>query len=83
MERTIEYTPSGICARKIKVALSEDGTIKDIEFTGGCDGNHKGVIALCRGRRPEEVVSLLDGITCGSKKSSCPDQLAQALKEVL
>ena len=76
------FIPRGICARRIEVEI-EDGIIKDVEFYGGCDGNHKGITALCIGRPVEEVANLLSGITCGFKPTSCPDQLSRALREYM
>lgn len=76
------YTPKGVCARRIDVDI-EDGIIRDVSFTGGCDGNHKGITKLCIGRTAEEVSELLSGIRCGMRSTSCPDQLSQALKAYL
>lgn len=77
-----EYIPSGVCSKKIEFVINEDDTIDSIEVTGGCNGNLKGIAALCKGRKKDEVISLLDGIKCGFKNTSCPDQIAQALKKV-
>lgn len=76
------FCPKGICASDIKIKIN-DGIIKDITFIGGCDGNSKGIVNLIKGRRPEEVIPLLNGIKCGSKNTSCPDQLSIALKEAI
>lgn len=76
-----DYTPKGVCAREIHLDV-EDGVIKSVSFDGGCAGNTRGVAALCVGRSPEEVIEILDGTLCGNKGTSCPDQLAQALKEM-
>jgi uncharacterized protein (TIGR03905 family) len=59
----------------------EDGKVKNVEFLGGCNGNLKGISALIEGMSVEEVISRVEGITCGMKSTSCPDQLAQALKQ--
>ncbi|MBO5376437.1 MAG: TIGR03905 family TSCPD domain-containing protein [Bacilli bacterium] len=77
-----EYIPSGVCSKKIEFVINEDDTIDSIEVTGGCNGNLKGIAALCKGRKKDEVISLLDGIKCGFKNTSCPDQIAQALKKI-
>lgn len=77
-----EYVPSGVCSKKIEFVINEDDTIDSIEVTGGCNGNLKGIAALCKGRKKDEVISLLDGIKCGFKNTSCPDQIAQALKKI-
>jgi len=74
------YKTKGTCSRKIELEV-EDGIIKDVNFSGGCDGNLKGIAQLVKGMRPQDVIIQMEGITCGMKKSSCPDQLAQALKE--
>lgn len=79
---TINYTPRGICAQQITVS-AEDGIITGAEIVGGCDGNHKGVISLITGMKLEDAISKMQGIRCGRKESSCPDQLAQALKKLL
>ena len=77
-----EYIPSGVCSKKIEFVINDDDTIESIEVTGGCNGNLKGIAALCKGRKKDEVISLLDGIKCGFKNTSCPDQIAQALKSI-
>jgi len=77
----IEFKPSGICARKIEAEV-ENGIVKDIQIIGGCDGNHKGLRMLVQGRPVDEVIEKLEGITCGFRHTSCPDQLAKALKTV-
>ena len=79
---TISYTPQGVCSRKIDIE-EEDGVITSVKFTGGCSGNTQGVAALCVGRKPEEVISVIKGIRCGFKPTSCPDQLALALEQAL
>ena len=73
-----EFKPKGVCSRNISFEV-EDGIVRKVEFTGGCAGNTQGVARLCEGRRVEEVVSLLQGIKCGFKDTSCPDQLAEAI----
>ena len=77
----IEYTPTGICASHISVEV-ENGIVLDAQFIGGCPGNHAGIVALIRGMKVEDVIQKLEGITCRSKPTSCPDQLAQALKTI-
>ena len=81
--RTIEFDPSGICARHITVVLDDQDRVQDLSFVGGCDGNHKGLTALVRGMTADEAISRLSGIRCGFKQSSCPDQVAVALKQAL
>lgn len=70
----------GTCSRKIEVELDGD-IIKSVKFYGGCDGNQKGICALVTGRNVDEVIADLQGIRCGFKMTSCPDQLSIALSE--
>ncbi|WP_317854539.1 TIGR03905 family TSCPD domain-containing protein [Chakrabartyella piscis] len=76
------YPTKGICAAKVDFDI-EDGVLKNVVFLGGCDGNHKGLAALMEGMQPEEAAKRMKGITCGMRNSSCPDQLAVALEDVL
>ncbi len=76
------YTTSGTCSREILFEI-EDGKVTKIEFIGGCNGNLKGICSLVEGMSVEDVIARLDGITCGPKATSCPDQLARALKKTL
>ena len=76
------YKTKGTCSTMIEVEL--DGHIvKDVKFTGGCNGNLQGISALVKGMKPEEAISRLKGIRCGFKPTSCPDQLAHALEEMI
>lgn len=75
------YRPKGVCAAQIDIEI-EDGVIQNITFHGGCNGNGKGIAGLARGRKAEEVIAALEGTKCGGKNTSCPDQLASALKEI-
>ncbi len=77
---TYDYTPRGVCSRAIQFEL-EDGIIRSVSFRGGCDGNLQGISRLVAGMPVEEAVRRLEGIRCGGKPTSCPDQLARALKE--
>ena len=74
------YKTSGTCSREILFEI-EDGKVKNVEYIGGCNGNLKGIGSLVEGMNVEDVIARLEGTTCGMKKTSCPDQLAQALKE--
>ena len=74
-----EYNPKGVCSRRITFDV-EDGIVKNVEFTGGCSGNTQGIARLCEGRSVKELIPLLQNIKCGFKSTSCPDQLACALK---
>lgn len=78
----ISFTPRGVCSRKI-TATVKDGVITDVQFVGGCDGNAKGISALVVGMKPEQVIERLEGIECGFRGTSCPDQLAIALKKAV
>ena len=76
---TIQYTPRGVCARSFAIDV-EDGVIKSLNVVGGCNGNLKGISSLLVGMPVDEAIKRLEGIRCGSKPTSCPDQIAQALK---
>ena len=76
-----EHTNKGTCSRSILFDI-EDGKVKNVQYIGGCNGNLKGIGSLVEGMDIDEVIARLEGTTCGMKSTSCPDQLAQALKEV-
>ncbi len=80
---TYTYRTKGTCAREIFLDIAEDGTIRDVKFISGCDGNAQGVRALVRGRKAQEIRELLRGIRCENKATSCPDQLSKALSQML
>lgn len=73
------YTPQGTCSRLIELEIN-NGIVEDVRFTGGCNGNLQGIASLVKGMREEEVIRRLEGIKCGTKNTSCPDQLAKALR---
>ena len=75
------YKTNGVCSRNILIDV-EDGIVRSVRFEGGCNGNTKGISALVVGMKVEEVIKRLEGIRCGFKGTSCPDQLAQALKSM-
>ncbi len=79
---TYEFKPTGVCARGLSFEI-EDGKVKNVKFNGGCNGNTQGIAKLVEGMDAKEVVARLEGVKCGFKKTSCPDQLAKALKEAL
>lgn len=79
---TINYTPRGVCSRQITIEIT-DGVIDSVRFMGGCSGNTQGVASLVRGMKVDEAIERLEGINCNGKGTSCPDQLAKALKEAL
>ena len=76
------FIPKGVCSRQINLDV-EDGKVKDCKFIGGCNGNLKGICKLIKGLPITEVIEKLEGTTCNNKPTSCPDQLAKALKEHL
>ena len=80
--KTITYQTNGVCSRSIEIE-AEGNTIVNVKFNGGCDGNHKGIAALAVGMQINEAILRLAGITCGMRNTSCPDQLACALKQYL
>ncbi len=76
----MRYKTTGTCSSAIDFEV-ENGIVKNVTFIGGCNGNTKGISALVEGMSVDEVISRLEGIKCGFKPTSCPDQLAKALKE--
>lgn len=79
MEKKICHLCVGTCSRQIDITL-EEGVIRSVVFTGGCHGNTQGIAALVRGMRIEEAIARLEGIDCRGRGTSCPDQLAKALR---
>ncbi len=77
----IEYRPRGVCSRAFTIQV-EDGVIQDVKVLGGCSGNLQGISALLKGMPVDEAIRRMEGIRCGMKATSCPDQLAQALKTI-
>ena len=75
-----QYTTQGVCSKAIHFDV-EDNKVKNVSYVAGCNGNLKGIGALVEGMDIDEVIARLEGTTCGSKKTSCPDQLAKALKD--
>jgi len=78
---TYSYKTKGTCSMKIDFEVN-DGKVYNVKFTGGCNGNLQGIGKLVEGMPAEEVIARLEGIRCGFKNTSCPDQLANALKEI-
>ena len=76
----MRYKTKGVCAADIDFEV-EDGCVKNVKFLGGCNGNTQGLSRLVEGMPVDEVISRLEGIRCGYKPTSCPDQLSKALKE--
>ena len=79
---TYTYYPRGVCSQRMDLEL-EDGVIRRVEVLGGCSGNLQGISRLVVGMRAEEAIRRMEGIRCGGKPTSCPDQLAKALRECL
>jgi len=75
----MRYQTKGTCSSAIDLEV-KDGIIESVSFMGGCNGNLKGISALVKGMKVEDAIARLEGIRCGFKNTSCPDQLAQALK---
>jgi uncharacterized protein (TIGR03905 family) len=78
----VSYKTQGVCSRQINVEV-EDGIVKNVQFIGGCNGNTKGVAKLAIGRKAEELIELLGDTDCNGRGTSCPAQLAEALKIAL
>ena len=81
MSEKYAYKTRGVCSRHIDIEM-DGNTIKKVSFTGGCNGNTQGVSKLVEGMDADKVISLLGGINCGGRGTSCPDQLACALKQI-
>ncbi len=74
------YRTSGVCSTNISFVIDDDDRLRDVEYTGGCNGNLKGISALVEGMKASEAADRLEGIRCGFKNTSCPDQLAKAIR---
>ncbi len=77
------YKTQGTCSQFIELSLDDDNIIQNVKFIGGCNGNLKGICSLIKGEKAETIKEKLKGIKCGSKSTSCPDQLAQALEQLI
>lgn len=80
MSKSFEFPNVGTCSKLTKIVLNDDHTIESIEVVGGCNGNLKGIGKLVEGMDVDDVIARIEGVKCGMKSTSCPDQLAQALK---
>lgn len=83
MANKIVYPTQGVCSQAIVIELDDNNIVKEVEFIGGCSGNTQGVAKLAKGMKAEEVISRLGGISCNDKPTSCPDQLARALRRMI
>lgn len=81
MTQTKTFIPTGVCSRQYEITVS-DGKIDRILFVGGCDGNLKGIASLLQGMDVEDAAQRMSGLRCGDKQTSCPDQIARALREM-
>ena len=77
------YYPQGTCSSRIDFIIDDEDVLRDVQFTDGCNGNLQGISALVRGMKVSDVIGKLQGIRCGYKNTSCPDQLATALREAM
>jgi len=78
-----QYKTKGTCSKRMEIEIDDEGVITNLEVVGGCMGNLAGIMALVKGRKAAEVADTLKGIQCGSKGTSCPDQLSICIKEAL
>jgi len=76
-----KYKPTGVCSSEMIFEIDENDIIQDLKVINGCNGNLKGISALVKGMKVDDVIEKLSGILCGFKSTSCPDQISQALKE--
>ena len=80
--RHIQYQTQGTCSQVIDVTADDNDVIQQVFFLGGCNGNLQGISRLVTGQKIDDVISRLNGIRCGTKRTSCPDQLCRALEEL-
>ena len=78
-----EYKTKGVCSQRIFFTIDADRKVSNVKFIGGCDGNLSGICSLLRGVKAEDAIARMEGIHCGPRATSCPDQIAQALKAAL
>lgn len=81
MEKKLIYPTRGVCSQAIEICLESD-VVKSVQFYGGCNGNTQGIAQLVRGMKVADVIARLEGISCNGKGTSCPDQLARALRQM-
>ncbi|HJB59598.1 MAG TPA: TIGR03905 family TSCPD domain-containing protein [Candidatus Faecalibacterium faecipullorum] len=80
---TFTFPNQGTCSRMTRIELADDHTIESIEVVGGCNGNLKGIASLLKGMKAEDAIARMEGVTCGPKPTSCPDQIAKNLRRAL
>ena len=81
--KNFDYSPKGVCSRVFHFVINDDNKIENLVVEGGCNGNLKGIACLLRGMDVNEAIVRMEGITCGMKSTSCPDQLTKALTSYL
>ena len=81
--KVYEVVPQGVCSKLIHVELDENNIVKEAHYMAGCSGNTQGLCALAKGMKAEDLISRLKGIKCGNKSTSCPDQLALMLENII
>lgn len=81
--KTVSYKTSGTCSRMIDIEVDDNNIVQSVVFHGGCNGNTQGISMLVKGMPVADVITRLEGVNCGGKGTSCPDQLAKALKEII
>jgi uncharacterized protein (TIGR03905 family) len=77
------YQTKGVCSKSIEFEIDSENKVRNVKFNGGCSGNTQGVGRLVEGMDAQEAISRMEGIRCGMKPTSCPDQLAQAIKQAI
>ena len=80
--KKVDYQTQGTCSKLISVTTDDNDIIQNVTFLGGCNGNLQGISQLVKGQKVDDVIDRLEGIRCGAKPTSCPDQLCQALKQL-
>ncbi len=80
--KSVEFNPVGVCSKKMIVECDDNEIITKVQIIGGCPGNTLGISKLCLGKSVDEVILLLEGVRCGMRSTSCPDQLSKALKKL-
>ena len=83
MSKSFSFPNVGTCSKQTNIVLNDDHTIESIEVVGGCNGNLKGICQLLKGMKAEDAIERMKGTLCGSKPTSCPDQIAITLEEAL
>lgn len=81
--KELVYPTQGTCSKAIRVVLSDDNVIEDVQFAGGCHGNLQGICSLIKGQKAEDVIAKVKGISCNGRPTSCPDQLSCALAQAM